>query len=74
MVRFCGLLTLTLNTAGAVGHRQYGTALVDAVGPALLIGWSDRPVAAAPDSRRLLARRAPACAAAARAIAGSTMS
>jgi hypothetical protein len=41
LLRFCGLLTLTLNTAGAVGHRQYGTALVDAVGPALLIGWSE---------------------------------
>ena len=42
MLRFCGLLTLALNTAGALGHRQYGTALVDAVGPALLIGWRDR--------------------------------
>jgi hypothetical protein len=41
MLRFCGILTLTLNTAGAVGHRQFGTALVDAVGPALLIGWSE---------------------------------
>ncbi len=41
MLRFCGLLTLTLNTAGAAGHRQFGTALVDAVGPALLIGWSE---------------------------------
>lgn len=41
MLRFCGLLTMALNTAGAVGHRQYGTALVDAVGPALLIGWSE---------------------------------
>ena len=41
MLRFCGLLTLALNTAGAIGHRQYGTALVDAVGPALLIGWSE---------------------------------
>jgi hypothetical protein len=41
MLRFCGLLTLALNTAGALGHRQYGTALVDAVGPALLIGWSE---------------------------------
>ena len=39
MLRFCGLLTLALNTAGAVGHRQFGTALVDAVGPALLIGF-----------------------------------
>jgi hypothetical protein len=41
MLRFCGLLTLALNTASAIGHRQYGTALVDAVGPALLIGWSE---------------------------------
>ncbi len=41
MLRFCGLLTLALNTAGAIGHHQYGTALVDAVGPALLIGWSE---------------------------------
>jgi hypothetical protein len=41
MLRFCGLLTLALNTAGACGHRQVGTALVDAVGPALLIGWSE---------------------------------
>jgi hypothetical protein len=41
MLRFCGLLTLALNTAGACGHREVGTALVDAVGPALLIGWSE---------------------------------
>jgi hypothetical protein len=41
MLRFCGLLTLALNTSGALGHRMFGTALVDAVGPALLIGWSD---------------------------------
>ena len=34
MLRFCGLVTLALNTAGALGHRQYGTAIVDAVGPA----------------------------------------
>jgi hypothetical protein len=40
LLRFCGALTLALNTAGALGHHQYGTALVDAVGPALLIGWS----------------------------------
>jgi hypothetical protein len=39
MLRFCGILTLALNTAGALGHRQFGTALVDAVGPALLIGF-----------------------------------
>jgi hypothetical protein len=41
LLRFCGVLTLALNTAGALAHRQYGTALVDAVGPALLIGWSE---------------------------------
>jgi hypothetical protein len=41
MLRFCGILTLALNTAGAFGHQQFGTALVDAVGPALLIGWSE---------------------------------
>ena len=33
LLRFCGLLTLALNTAGALCHRQFGTALVDAVGP-----------------------------------------
>jgi hypothetical protein len=41
-LRFCGLLTLALNTAEAFGHRQFGTALVDAVGPALLIIWSEK--------------------------------
>lgn len=41
LLRFCGLLTLALNTSGAVGHRMFGTALVDAVGPALLIAWSE---------------------------------
>ena len=41
MLRFCGLLTLALNTAGPLSRGQFGTALVDAVGPALLIGWSE---------------------------------
>jgi hypothetical protein len=41
LLRFCGILTLALNTAGAVGHQMFGTALVDAVGPALLIAWSE---------------------------------
>jgi len=41
MLRFCGLLTLALNTAGSIADRQYGTALVDTVGPALLMGWSE---------------------------------
>ncbi len=36
MLGFCGMLTLALNTSGALGHRMFGTALVDAVGPALL--------------------------------------
>jgi hypothetical protein len=40
-LRFCGLLTLALNTAGALWHLQFGTALVDAIGPVLLIGWSE---------------------------------
>jgi hypothetical protein len=39
MLRFCGLLTLALNTAGSIADRQFGTALVDTVGPALLIGF-----------------------------------
>jgi hypothetical protein len=41
LLRFCGILTLALNVSGALCHRQFGTALVDAVGPALLIGWSE---------------------------------
>jgi hypothetical protein len=41
MLRFCGVLTLALNTAGSIADRQYGTALVDTVGPALLMGWSE---------------------------------
>jgi hypothetical protein len=41
LLRFCGLLTLALNTASALGHRQFGTALVDGVGPGLLIGCSE---------------------------------
>jgi hypothetical protein len=41
MLRFCGILTMGLNTSGALGHRMFGTAMVDAVGPALLIGWSE---------------------------------
>ena len=40
-LRFCGLLTLALNTAGALWRLQYGTAAVDAIGPVLLIGWSE---------------------------------
>jgi hypothetical protein len=40
-LRFCGLLTLALNTAGALWHLQLGTAAVDAIGPVLLIGWGE---------------------------------
>ena len=40
-LRFCGLLTLGLNIAGALWHLQFGTAAVDAIGPVLLIGWSE---------------------------------
>ncbi|MGB6577156.1 MAG: hypothetical protein WBF34_04475 [Streptosporangiaceae bacterium] len=36
-LRLCGLLTLALNTAGALWHLQFGTAAVDAIGPVLLI-------------------------------------
>ena len=43
MLPFYGLLTLALNTAGSIADRQYGTALVDTVGPALLMGWSEVP-------------------------------
>lgn len=38
---FSGLLTLALNTAKSLAYHQYGTALVDAVAPALLLGWSE---------------------------------
>jgi hypothetical protein len=41
MLRFYGVLTLALNTSGALCRQEYGTALVDAVGPVLLIGWSE---------------------------------
>jgi hypothetical protein len=58
MLGFCGMLTLALNTSGALGHRMFGTALVDAVGPALLIGWSGWAVDAASDLRGLLANYA----------------
>jgi hypothetical protein len=30
-----------LNTAGALWHLRFGTAAVDAIGPVLLIGWSE---------------------------------
>ena len=57
-LRFCGLLTLALNTAGALWHLQFGTALVDAIGPVLLIGWSEiGPWLLRADQRRLLLGR-----------------
>lgn len=37
----CGLLTLALNTADALDHRHLGAAAVNAIGPVLLICWSD---------------------------------
>jgi hypothetical protein len=41
LLLFSGLLTLALNTAKSLAHHQYGTALADAVAPALLLGWSE---------------------------------
>lgn len=41
MLLLCGFLTLALNTGDAISRRQFGTALVDAVGPTLLIGMSE---------------------------------
>lgn len=41
LLLFSGLLTLALNTAKPLAHHQYGAALVDAVAPALLLGWSE---------------------------------
>jgi hypothetical protein len=38
---FCSILTLALNTSGGMGHRIFGTAVIDAVGPMPLIGWSE---------------------------------
>jgi hypothetical protein len=52
MLRFCGLLTLALNTAGSIAARQYGTALVDAVGPALLMAGVRSAPDAPPGPRR----------------------
>jgi hypothetical protein len=64
LLRFCGVLTLALNTAGALGHHQLGTALVDAVGPALLMGWSDhgcshRSTPSAPHRHRRIRKPGP---------------
>jgi Protein of unknown function (DUF2637) len=41
LMLFSGLLTLALNVAHSVAAQRYGTALVDAVGPSLLIGWGE---------------------------------
>lgn len=41
LLLFCGLATLALNVAEPVSTGAYGTALFDAVGPVLLIGWAD---------------------------------
>ncbi|MBR7833617.1 DUF2637 domain-containing protein [Actinospica durhamensis] len=41
LLGLCGLLTLALNTADALTHGQFGTAAVNAIGPILLICWSD---------------------------------
>ena len=38
---FCGFATLALNVAEPLSTGAYGTALFDAVGPVLLIGWAD---------------------------------
>ena len=58
-LRFCGLLTLALNTAGALWHLQFGTAAGrrDRAGAADRLE-RDRPMAAARDQRRLLSSRA----------------
>jgi len=41
MLCACGLLTLALNTAGPATHGRLGAALVSAVLPVLLLGWSE---------------------------------
>ena len=41
MLCACGLLTLALNTAGPATHHRLGAALVSAVLPILLLGWSE---------------------------------
>lgn len=37
----CGGITLALNTVSPILHGQLGRACFDAVGPVLLLGWSD---------------------------------
>ncbi len=41
LLMFCSLVTLALNAADPVIAGEYGKAAFDAVGPLLLIGWSD---------------------------------
>jgi hypothetical protein len=41
LLMFCSLVTLALNVADPVIAGEYGKAAFDAVGPLLLIGWSD---------------------------------
>lgn len=41
LLAFSGVVTLALNTSYSLAHRNFGTALVDAVGPSLLIGWAE---------------------------------
>ncbi|MCX2948929.1 hypothetical protein [Lentzea sp. NEAU-D7] len=41
LLMFCSLVTLALNIADPVIAGEYGKAAFDAVGPLLLIGWSD---------------------------------
>jgi hypothetical protein len=41
LLMFCSLVTLALNVADPALAGEYGKAAFDAVGPLLLIGWSD---------------------------------
>jgi hypothetical protein len=41
LLTFCSLVTLALNVADPALAGEYGKAAFDAVGPLLLIGWSD---------------------------------
>jgi hypothetical protein len=41
LLNLCGLLTLALNNADAVTRGQFGTAAAEAIGPILLICWTD---------------------------------
>ncbi|GLZ32276.1 hypothetical protein Lesp02_44640 [Lentzea sp. NBRC 105346] len=41
LLMFCSMVTLALNVADPIIAGEYGKAAFDAVGPLLLIGWSD---------------------------------